>query len=130
MLKAMLLLKNNWKKIWNAMGTIVGRVVNFIIKALNKISFEIPKWVPGIGGKGFGINIPLVNIPKLGHGAIVTRPTLALIGESGPEAVVPLSGGRGMGGVTVIVQGNVWGTDLEKIISNALIEANRRGMAI
>jgi archaellum component FlaC len=33
-------------------------------------------------------------IPALQHGGIVTRPTLALLGEAGPEAVVPLRPGR------------------------------------
>ena len=32
-------------------------------------------------------------VPNLARGGIVSRPTLAMIGESGPEAVVPLSGG-------------------------------------
>lgn len=41
---------------------------------------------PGIGG--FGINIP--EIPKLAQGGIINKPTTALIGESGPEVVVPL----------------------------------------
>jgi len=35
----------------------------------------------------------------------VTRPTLALIGEAGPEAVVPLSRGGAMGNVTINVNG-------------------------
>jgi hypothetical protein len=33
-----------------------------------------------------------VKIPKLAKGGIVTGPTNALIGEAGPEAVIPLSG--------------------------------------
>lgn len=41
------------------------------------------------------LNIP---IPAMANGGIVTKPTLALIGEAGPEAVVPLSGrNAGMG---------------------------------
>ena len=42
----------------------------------------------------------------LASGGIVTKPTMALIGEAGPEAVIPLSRGRrgtGAGGVTVNV---------------------------
>jgi len=62
--------------------------INAVIRALNSISIDIPDWVPIFGGKTFGINIPL--IPKLARGAIVTSPTLAMIGERGPEAVVPL----------------------------------------
>lgn len=55
--------------------------------------FSIPSWVPGVGGKNF-------NIPSMAKGGIVSRPTLALIGEAGPEAVVPL--GSGGFGTTVI----------------------------
>jgi hypothetical protein len=71
-----------------------------------KLSFKIPSFVPGIGGKGF--DVP--NIPMLAEGGIVNRATLAVIGESGPEAVVPLSraGEFGMGGgnnVTIHVNG-------------------------
>lgn len=47
----------------------------------------------GPGGRSpVGIDLGVV---PLGHGGIVTRPTLALIGESGPEAVLPLAGGSG-----------------------------------
>ncbi len=52
---------------------------------------------------------PSPPVNELQHGGIVTRPTLALIGERGPEAVVPLSGGRGRVGVApvnVYVTGN------------------------
>jgi hypothetical protein len=71
-------------------------MVNWMIRQLNKIRIDIPSWVPGIGGKGFGINIP--ELPKwMAEGGIVTRPTLAVIGERGPEAVIPLRG-RGVGG--------------------------------
>jgi hypothetical protein len=71
-----------------------------------KLSFKIPSFVPGIGGKGF--DVP--NIPMLAEGGIVNRATLAVIGEAGPEAVVPLSRagefGMGSGGnVTIHVNG-------------------------
>lgn len=58
------------------------------------LSFSIPDWVPGVGGNGW--DVP--DIPMLAKGGIVTRPTLALIGEAGPEAVIPLGGSRGFGG--------------------------------
>jgi hypothetical protein len=71
-----------------------------------KLSFRIPSFVPGIGGKGF--DVP--NIPMLAEGGFVNKATLAVIGEAGPEAVVPLSraGEFGMGGggnVTIHVNG-------------------------
>jgi hypothetical protein len=51
----------------------------------------------------------LMGFPKLAEGGLVTKPTLALIGERGPEAVVPLGRMGGMGGIevaTVRVSGN------------------------
>jgi hypothetical protein len=90
--------------------TVVKTIFNGIASAWNntvgRISFKAPSWVPGFGGKGFSVP----NIPMLAQGGIVTGPTLAMIGEAGPEAVVPLSraGEFGMGGgnnVTINVQG-------------------------
>jgi hypothetical protein len=66
------------------------------------LSFSIPKWVPEIGGKGFSMPHVPENLPALAKGGIVTAPTVALIGEAGPEAVVPLGrGARGMGNTFV-----------------------------
>lgn len=81
-------------------------LINTVIRAINGIHVKVPDWVPGIGGKDFGLNIP--QIPKLAEGGIVSRPTVALVGEAGPEAVVPLRrlGGGGVN-VTVHVHGSV-----------------------
>lgn len=63
-------------------------------------------------GKSFTFDPPDLKIPELAAGGIVRSPTLALIGEAGPEAVIPLSraGGMGIGGgggntITINVQG-------------------------
>jgi hypothetical protein len=90
---------------------VVKTIFNGIAKLWNntfgKLSFKVPSWVPGIGGKGF--EIP--DIPMLAEGGIVTGgATLAMIGEAGPEAVIPLNRMKdfGMGGgnnVTINVQG-------------------------
>lgn len=48
--------------------------------------------------------------PRLAAGGIVTRPTNAIIGEAGPEAVLPLSrAGLGLGGLMIVnhIQGSV-----------------------
>jgi len=77
--------------------TVFNGIASIWNNTVGKISFEIPKWVPGLGGKGFD----MPNIPMLAAGGIVTSPTLAMIGENGPEAVIPLTGpnaGAGMGG--------------------------------
>lgn len=64
--------------------------INYMIEKINGISFTVPEWVPIIGGKHFGFNIP--KIPALAEGGIITQPTLALVGEGKEhEAVVPLS---------------------------------------
>jgi hypothetical protein len=78
------------------------RGINGVIDAINKISWDVPDWVEGIGGKTFGFNIPNVDevsLPRiaLAKGGIVTQPTTALIGEAGPEAVIPLSRAGQMG---------------------------------
>lgn len=65
---------------------IVGGV-NFLIRAVNKISFDVPDWVPAIGGKKFGFNIPELNkvsLPQLAKGGSVLRGS-AIVGEAGPE---------------------------------------------
>jgi hypothetical protein len=91
---------NGVAKIWN--------------NTIGKLSFKVPGWVPGFGGKGF--DVP--NIPMLAEGGIVTGPTLAMIGERGPEAVVPLDRYRGGGGdIYVTVQGGD---------PNAVVDALRR----
>ena len=67
----------------NAFNSIAG----FWNNTVGKISFTIPDWVPGVGGSGWSVP----NIPMLAKGGVVTKPTLAVVGEAGPEAVIPLS---------------------------------------
>jgi hypothetical protein len=92
---------NGVAKIWN--------------NTVGKLSFKVPGWVPGLGGKGF--DVP--NIPMLGEGGIVNGPTLAMIGERGPEAVIPLDRMRNTGGGDIYV--TVQGGD-----PNAVVDALRR----
>jgi len=70
-------------------------------------------------------------IPKLGKGGIVTSPTIAMIGEAGPEAVVPLSGSGFGGGITINIQGSVISEgDLVAQIRNAILQGQNSGLAI
>jgi phage-related protein len=69
------------------------RGMNWLIRGLNKIHFNIPGWVPGAGGKSFGINIG--EIPLLAKGGVIDKATLAMLGEHGKEAVVPLERNTG-----------------------------------
>lgn len=72
------------------------RGVNFIIDALNRIQVDAPDWVKDLTGiTKFGFNISRlseISLPRvaLAEGGMVTRPTNALIGEAGPEVVIPL----------------------------------------
>jgi len=68
-------------------------LINGAIKAINRISVDVPDWIPEFGGRTFGFNIP--TIPKLAKGGIIDRATLAMIGEHGKEAVVPLENNTG-----------------------------------
>ena len=78
----------------NALLNGITKGVNTAIKAINKLSFTVPDWVPEFGGKKFGFNIKELTapqIPKLATGGIVMSETLARIGEGGKkEAVLPL----------------------------------------
>jgi len=84
--------------IWNGIketirGAINGVIegINWMIDQINRIQIHIHVDPPGPGSINFdwnGMNLP--HIQTLAKGGIVTAPTLALIGEAGPEAVVPL----------------------------------------
>ena len=75
-------------------------------------------------------------IPRLAKGGIVNRPTLAMLGEQGPEAVVPLGRGRGGGaGMTVnlVINGDVNGMDdfeqkVTSIIRDAVLGGGFQGV--
>lgn len=67
-------------------ATIGVKVVNFIIGALNKVSFAVPDWVPAIGGKQFGFNLTPVTLPQFANGGFTSGPSLA--GEAGTEAII------------------------------------------
>ncbi len=60
--------------------------VNMIIKALNNINFDVPDWVPGVGGKSIGFHmsqIPEVSLPRLANGAVIRggNPFAAILGD-------------------------------------------------
>ena len=86
-------------KILDGIKWVLNKFLGLWNSTAGALQFDIPDWVPVIGGKTFG----LPKIPLLAKGGIVNSPTLAMIGEDGPEAVVPLSqknnpNGIGLGG--------------------------------
>jgi hypothetical protein len=67
-------------------------------------------------------------IPKLAMGGVVKDPTMALIGEAGPEAVIPLSQLGGFGGNTYNIYASGIGDQaIAQVVQNALQELNRYG---
>lgn len=82
----------------NGLVRTVVDAVNFITSAINSLSFDVPDWVPLIGGKHFGFNIPAVTapqIPMLAQGAVIppNRAFLAVLGDqaSGTNIEAPAS---------------------------------------
>lgn len=102
-----------WDGLWGSVKSVINSMlggvekmangivkgINKMIGALNGLSFDVPDWVPLIGGESFGFNIreiSEVKIPRLASGGVVTSPTFAQIGEypgaaSNPEIVAPQS---------------------------------------
>lgn len=87
-------IKGTWASAINA----IIRALNWLIDKANKISFTVPGWVPGLGGKHIGVNIPKINefqIPKLAQGAVIppNREFMAVLGDqkSGTNIETPLA---------------------------------------
>jgi len=131
--------KESWQSTWTDMSTIVQNIwatiqsivktgVNDVISAINGFINALDSLhitLPSIGIPGTKLATPAINlgfnipdIPMLAEGGFVTQPTLAIIGESGPEAVIPLSAGGGMGGgqqINVYIQGGIFPADASSI---------------
>ena len=96
-------LKSTVSSIWNGIGRGIQSCVNGIIsvingmvRAMNKISFDVPSWVPGMGGKKFGFNLPTISpVSWFATGGIIKgthEGTIVGVGENGgDEAILPLS---------------------------------------
>jgi len=125
-------LKNYFNTVLGIYKSIFNGIATLWNNTIGKLSFSFPSWVPVLGGKGF--DVP--DIPYLANGGIVTSPTLAMIGERGPEAVIPLSGNNAGGGMGNTININVNGGDPNQIVlalqryvrSNGPVPLNTRAM--
>lgn len=96
-----------WSMIKGVINTIIGGIngmisavenaINFVIDCINSLSWEVPDWVPLIGGSTFGFDVPHVSmwkIPELAQGAVIppNQPFLAVLGDqqSGTNIEAPL----------------------------------------
>lgn len=96
--------------------------------------------IPGVSAKGITI-IPDINFDpdlsfaKLALGGVVTQPTFALIGEAGPEAVIPLdrlasSASGSAAPVTQNVYLNGFVGDVGELLRQLELEARRQGRTL
>ena len=102
-------------------------MVNGIIRAYNAIPIapDIKTIahvnLPSIGGSSATQAASRMNLPRMAEGGIVSSPTLALIGEAGPEAVVPLDRMRTGGDITINVTGGLaTSAEIGESVVNAL----------
>lgn len=83
----------------NGLITGVQSGINAIVRSVNKLSFKVPNWVPGIGGEDFGFHLPEANfskIPYLAQGGYVkpNTPQLAMIGDNRHQGEVVAPEGK------------------------------------
>lgn len=113
-----------------ALINMVIDAINWMINGLNKIHFDVPDWVPVLGGKSLGFNIPTIGkIDYLAKGGVLSSGS-AIVGEAGPELltmaggrahVMPLNG-NDRGGITIEMNNTFNGYD------NAAGEAAARNL--
>lgn len=132
----------NWSKAWDDLVSIFGSIfdglvsivkspiniiigfinglikglengLNFCIKALNRLSFDVPDWIPGIGGQHWGFDFAPIALDRIGYlakgGQLLGG--MAIVAEAGPELLVqqgnrttvaPLTNGGGATPVDLI----------------------------
>ena len=97
---------DGWNLFWNDAGETVDGMINGVISAvesglnwcinaLNSMSWTVPDWVPNIGGKTFGFDIPLVTLGRVdffANGGFPEVGQMFLAREGGPELVGSING--------------------------------------
>lgn len=98
-------IKNIAIGVWETVKSTFTDGINWIV---DKINSAVGAINGAVSKATFGkVKTAVPSVPRLAAGGIVTQPTLAVVGEAGPEAVIPLSrGNAGMGSVTIVVEGN------------------------
>lgn len=97
--------KNTLKNVVNGIISLINNLLcsvtsglNKVVGAANSLAFTVPSWVPGIGGKKFGLNLSYLtapSIPYLAQGAVLpaNKPFLAMVGDQrhGTNVEAPLA---------------------------------------
>lgn len=114
-----------WVGIKNVINTILGGIekmvngviggLNKMINALNSLSFDVPDWVPEIGGGTFGFNISNlqeITIPQLANGGMVEAGQLFIANEAGAELVGSMGGNTTVANNEQIISGIQHGVEI------------------
>ena len=128
--------------LWQGIKSGFGEFVNFfvnginrIIDGLNGIKVNVPKWIPGVGGKKFGVNIS--KVPAYASGTSYSKGGLAQIHEKGGElrqlssgeTIIPADKSKKIinnnnntdSPIIIQIYGNVYGVDdLVNIVGSAI----------
>lgn len=103
-------IQNVAASLWTGIKQMFTDGLNWLIDQINS---AVSMFNSAVSHVTFGaVSHAVPSVPHLASGGIVTSPTFALIGESGPEAVVPLSGNNaaGIGGVHIHIDGAIIGS--------------------
>jgi TP901 family phage tail tape measure protein len=116
-----------WDGIKDGAKAAFNGVADIWNSTIGKLSFKVPSWVPGLGGKGW--DVP--DIPTFALGGSMSRDGLAIVGERGPELVSlpkgarvsPSHAGPSMAGATINVTANTNANpyDIAREVSWALL---------
>ena len=127
----------------NGIISLFEMMINWVVGGLNKISFDVPDWVPLIGGKKFGFSIPevkfgRVSFPRLAQGAVIppNREFMAILGDqrSGTNIEAPLDtikqalaevmATQGAGDINITFTGDL--AQLARVLKPVIDRENRR----
>ncbi len=114
-------IKDIFKGVFNGIIVILESAANFIVAGLNKLSFDVPDWVPKVGGSHFGFSIPELRLPRLASGTVVPPRAgefAAILGDNNREAEVvsPIGAMKQAFKEAIMEMGGLGGSDRTTVI--------------
>lgn len=123
-------IKDFFVGIWNSIVDLFNQGIEKIQNAINAVVNAYHSVVSAVSAPiNATVNAVKTVVSKFADGGIVTGPTLGLVGEAGPEAIIPLSQLGGAGGLTINLNGDFYtttevaeefGNELARIIKNQI----------
>lgn len=123
-------IKDFFVGIWNSIVDLFNQGIEKIQNAINAVVNAYHSVVSAVSAPiNATVNAVKTVVSKFADGGIVTGPTLGLVGEAGPEAIIPLSRLGGSGGITINLNGDFYtstevaeefGNELARIIKNQI----------